>query len=92
MGLNDSQGLGKHQNNIDFERKKVKKILCLVKVTNLHFFFLGLFSNLLLKIEAYYSPSMRRSGMPPLTYGSSFIRQLKFIKFPSWPLVAHREK
>ena len=89
---NDSQSVGKFHCNVDFERKKVGKKLWLVKVTHLHFFFLGLFSNLLLKVEAYYYLFMRTHGLQPLLNWSSHMRLSKFINCSWGPLGAHRKK
>ena len=87
-----SQRHGKWQNHIDFERKKVKKILHPTKVTNPHFFFLGLFSNLVLKVEAYYSFLMRTHGLESLLKWSSHVRLSKFINCSWGPQGAHRKK
>ena len=92
IGWISSQGHGKWQNHIDFERKKVKKILHPTKVTNPHFFFLGLFSNLVLKVEAYYSFLMRTHGLESLLKWSSHVRLSKFINCSWGPQGAHRKK
>ena len=55
-------------------------------------FFLGLFSNLLLKVEAYYYLFMRTHGLQPLLNWSSHMRLSKFINCSWGPLGAHRKK
>ena len=89
---NDSQSVWKYHSNIDFERKKVEKKLWFFKVTNLHFFFLGLFSNLVLKVKLYYCLFIDIHGLPPLSASSSMsiFHEKSFLS--SWPAVAHREK
>ena len=88
---NDSQSVWKYHSNIDFERKKVEKKLWFFKVTNLHFFFLGLFSNLVLKVKLYYSLFIDIIGLPPLLTCStmSIFHELTFLS--SWPAVAQTE-
>ena len=55
-------------------------------------FFLGLFSNLVLKVKAYYSLFIDIHGLPPLVRPRSMAKLCESTFRSSWPAVAHRKK
>ena len=88
----NSQGVGKFHPEVSFWRKKEWKKLWVFKVLNPQPKFLAAITVYLVTFSSYSSTVTRGSGMPLISGETLCIRELKYIKFSSWPLVAHGKK